>query len=175
MLLPEFCEEFYYVKKINLFKPPFKNYLEKVYDYSFLETKKWFKGLKIPKNYRIKELKKLTYLSLCYNRLKTIINLNLPSLQILYLSVNELKEIPTLTFLSSLQTLSLSFNQLTEIPNLTFLPNLREFHLFHNELTEISILKLNLQSNLKFLNLGDNKLTEKSIMYLKSLKLNLFY
>ena len=57
MLLPEFCEELFYSKNINLFEffgednPNFKNYLEKVIDCSFLSTEKWLKGL--DKNYTI--------------------------------------------------------------------------------------------------------------------------
>jgi len=180
MLLPEFCEELFYVKKVNLFTSPFsvednsnfKNYLEKVLDYSFLETQSFFKELN--KNYTIEQLKKLRFLDLTYNKLKTIINLNLPNLQILYLSANYLKKIPTLTLLPNLQIFSLCFNQLIEFPTLTFLPKLETLHLGYNQLTEISDLKLKF-TKLKYLNLGSNQLTEKSKTYLKSLKSDLLF
>jgi len=80
MLLPEFLEELFYSKKINLFETNFKIYLEKVRDYSFLETQSFLKRLN--KNYSIEgieELKNVKYLNLENNKLKSIPTLNLQS------------------------------------------------------------------------------------------------
>jgi len=197
MLLPEFCEELYYFSNINLFEfsgqridSNFKNYLEKVYDYSFLETQKWLKQLNI--NYTIDELKYVEELYLHYNKLTKLPKLTLPNLQLLDLAYNKLTKLPKLTlpnlqrlYLSdnqltsisninfhNLKLLDLNNNQLTSIPNLNF-PNLQGLYLRHNHLTEIPML--NHLPKLKTLNLRNNQLTEKSKTYLKSLKLNLYY
>jgi len=145
MLLPEFCEELFYSKNINLFETNFKNYLEKVYDYSFLTTQKWLKGL--DRNYNIKELKNLESLSIVKK---------------------QLIRIPTQIFLPNLKRFFLQTNLLKEIPSLTFLPNLEVLFLSHNQLTTISNLNI---PNLQTLIICDNKLTETSKKYIKSLNI----
>ena len=143
MLLPEFYEELFYVKEINLFESTFKIYLQKVDKYNILETQKWLKGL--DKNYTIQQLKNLKTLYFRNNKLTFIPSLklsNLPNLQQLYLSNNQLTSIPSLTLsnLSNLIELELSHNQLTSIPSLTLsnLPNLQRLYISNNQLTKKS-------------------------------------
>jgi len=194
MLLPEFCEELFYSKNINLFETNFKNYLEKVYNYNILETIKWIQRLYRYKNYTIKEFKKLTYFSCYNNNLTYIPNLNLPNLQELYLSYNQLTSFQPLTLnIPNLKFLHISYNQLTEIPNLIRFPNLemlsisnnqltkisnlnhtnlQRLYIYNNQLTEISALNL---PNLQLLDLNNNSLTNESKKYVRSLKINYLY
>ena len=99
MILPEFCEELFYVKKVNLFETRFKNYLEKVNNYNILKTQKWLKGLN--KNYTIKELKELRTLYVSdkediinayFDPTTLYININRPKINMIYLkSLKSLK------------------------------------------------------------------------------------
>ena len=119
MLLPEFCEELFYVKKINLFESTFKIYLQKVDKYNILETQKWLKRINF--DYTVQQLKKLQILNLYNNQLTTIpiSNLNLPNLQQLNIDNNELTDIPTLTFCPTLQELYLENNKFSKSKVLT--------------------------------------------------------
>ena len=180
MLLPEFLEELFYVKKVNLFESPFsvgliqridpnfKNYLKKVHDYSFLNLQKWL--IKLDSYYTIQELKNLKQLNLSHDELKTIPTLNLPNLQSLNLNDNQLTSIQNLN-LPNLQYLYLNNNQLTELHNLN-LPKLQTLLLDNNRLKEISTLSL---PNLLRLYIWNNQLTNKSIGYLRSLNIQYLY
>ena len=164
MLLPEFCEELFYVKKINLFESTFKIYLQKVDKYNILETQKWLKRINF--DYTVQQLKKLQILNLYNNQLTTIpiSNLNLPNLQQLSFTDNQLTSIPNLN-LPNLEILHLSFNKLTSIPNLN-LPNLQRLYLYNNQLT--SIPNLNLPDLQRFY-LNNNQLTSIPTLSLSNL------
>ena len=97
MSLPEFCEELFYTSNLNLFESNFKIYLQKVDEYSFLETQKWLKRLN--KNYTLKQIKNLYQLNLYNCSVKKLPTLKLPNLQRLDLWDNKLTEFPTLNFL----------------------------------------------------------------------------
>ena len=148
MLLPEFCEELFYVKEINLFESTFKIYLQKVDKYNILETQKWLKRINL--DYTVQQLKNLKQLDLSHIQLTYIPDLNLsnlPNLKILYIYRNQLTSIPNFN-LPNLKILSFSYNQLTSIPNLN-LPNLKQLFLYNNQLTEQSkeyIKSLNIKS-----------------------------
>jgi len=186
MLLPEFYEELFYVKEINLFESTFKIYLEKIRDYSFLETRSFLKRLN--RNYTIEELKNLQRLYLYNSQLTSIPKLTLlPNLRILDLQNNQLTSFPNLNFpnlrelwldynkltsfpmlhLPNLTHLMLTVNELTELPNLN-LPNLKELFLTSNQFT--SIPKLTFVPNLQRLWINDNPLIEVDISIYKNLQ-----
>jgi len=167
MLLPEFCEELFYVKEINLFETNFKNYLQKVVDYNFLDTQKWIQKL-YKYNHKIIEIKLLKQFNLSSCELTKIPTLNFKNLERLNLNHNKLKSFPNLN-LPNLQYLYLFNNKLTSI-SLNF-PNLQHLDLGNNQLTSVS---LNLP-NLKVLHLDNNQLTSILDLTLTVPKLELLF
>ena len=169
MLLPEFCEELFYIKEINIFDTSFKNYLKKVLEYNILTTLKWLQKTYKYNNFTIKELKKFKYIDISFCQLTKIPTLNFQNnLHTLFLNNNQLKSIPIFNF-PNLLSLSLYSNQLTSISLKT--PNLISLDLANNQLTSVS---LNLP-NLKVLHLDNNQLTSILDLTLTVPKLELLF
>jgi len=82
-------------------------------NYRYIRTFLFLKNININRKHELKELKNLQRLYLSYNQLKEVPNFNLPNLQYLDLFNNQLKEVPDFN-LPMLQSLYLSNNQLTE-------------------------------------------------------------
>ncbi|MEZ2301254.1 MAG: COR domain-containing protein [Microcoleus sp.] len=85
---------------------------------------------------------------------------SLTNLRVLYLSDNQLTELPEIAFLTQLQQLSLSNNQLKELPQtIASLTQLQVLYLHNNQLTELPEAIGSL-TQLQFLSLSNNQLRE---------------
>ena len=133
---------------------------------NFLEEK-----LRLPKKYSLLKLYNLEELYLSYNQLKEIPDLNLPNLQRLYLDNNQLTEMPNLN-LANLKILNLNNNQLTKISNLN-LPELVILYLNNNQLKEISNLNLPKLSRFHLYNNNQlRKISNLNVPELRELEMN---
>jgi hypothetical protein len=114
----------------------------------------------------LKEFRKLSVLSLGYNKLTDISALGeLKNLNYLDLYHNQLTDISALGELKNLTQLSLGDNQLTDISTLGELKNLNSLELQYNQLTDISALGE--LKNLEVLYLNNNPLAKDQVDALK--------
>lgn len=106
---------------------------------------------------QIKYLQNLKYLSIEYNQIKKIENLeSLQKLQELFLSNNQISNIEGVSQLTDLQTLILSSNPISKIEGLDTLTNLKNLHLSGAKISKIT--GLDTLTNLQHLNLDYNQI-----------------
>jgi len=113
MILPEFLEELFYSKNINLFETNFKIYLQKVYEYNIFTIQKWLKQLN--KNYTIEQLKNLQYIYL--TDAETTYNNSL-DLKYLYIDIRHPATEKNMIYLKSLKSLKFNY-AIVNIHNIT--------------------------------------------------------
>lgn len=111
----------------------------------------------------LKNLTKLEYLALSFNRLKSVpqnISYYFPRLKELYLTANEIRDLKRLTGYENLRTLNLDQNLIEEIPPFTFkeVKNLKELLLGQNNIRRISENSFSGLERLEHLQLNNNQL-----------------
>ncbi|TIA93185.1 hypothetical protein E3P99_00321 [Wallemia hederae] len=103
------------------------------------------------------DIPSLEVLELGGNRIRQIDNLNaLSNLKQLWLGKNKIEKLENLDNLQSLELLSIQANRLTSMDGLSNLHNLKELYLSHNGITEISGLES--LTNLETLDVSNNQL-----------------
>ncbi|XP_057315622.1 slit homolog 1 protein-like [Hydractinia symbiolongicarpus] len=111
----------------------------------------------------LKNLKKLEYLALSFNKLKSVpqnISHYFPRLKELYLTANEIRDLKRLTGYENLRTLNLDQNLIEEIPPFTFkdVKNLKELLLGQNNIRRIFENSFSGLERLEHLQLNNNQL-----------------
>lgn len=110
-------------------------------DWNFSKNKKWNRW-GISTMAPISKLKKLEYLNLSNNRLKSLSGLNkLTSLTFAHFNNNEISKIESLSDLKNLKELNLSNNEITRVDLLGTLQNIQTLDLHHNYIKDLSPIK----------------------------------
>lgn len=163
----------YATKSVKFFNNGIKKMPYQIINLNFLEKLSIIDNnfTEIPKE--LAHLPNLTELSMEYNRIKHVDNINaIINLRKLNLNFNRIKSIsPAIFKLEKLYTLHLCSNKITDIDNIYNITSLVELHISDNQIHILSN-KIHNLANLKILDLGNNLIKDipKNIQYLFNLE-----
>ena len=107
----------------------------------------------------------LRVLDLSYNNVRIIENLDIPTLEVLFLTENKITKIQNLDKLPNLKQLELGSNRIRKIENLENLPHLEDLWLGKNKISKLE--GIDVHTKLRRLSLQANRLTEVTAEALK--------